>query len=185
MKEKAHAQIAPLQALLVRAICVSLLIAASWSAPRLASAQTAEVVSACGTPNETYNRGQHMPTTQDGTGTLCTKGGSSSGAGGNSNPLVSSTLTRPANTTAYAGTATAPVAVCANTSVTICAPLTFTVSSTVTVNGYITRLALLKSTTGATGATFVVQAYMAAPTLTSTFDTTSYTPLATDISSGA
>jgi hypothetical protein len=88
----------------------------------------------------------------------------------------SSTLTRIANTTAYAGTSTSPVMVCLFTSVTACAPLTLTVSSTATVNGLILNIGLIKSSTGATGATFIVRAYQAAPTLTSVFDTTVYTP---------
>lgn len=99
--------------------------------------------------------------------------------------FVSSTLTRIANSTAYTGTTTSPQAVCLFTSVTICAPVTLAFTSTGAVNGYVTSLRLEKSTTGATGATFAVLLYQAAPTLTGIFDASVYTPKAADITSGA
>lgn len=110
--------------------------------------------------------------------------------GGVNNPasahLVSSTLTKIAGAGTYtSASTTSPQAICLFASVTACAPLTLTVSSTVTVNGFLTKLALMKSTTGATAATFRVFAYKAAPTLTSVFNTTVYLALAADILSGA
>lgn len=106
-------------------------------------------------------------------------------AAGASKHIVSSTLTRIANATAYAGTAASPVAVCLFTSVTACAPMTIAVSATAAVNGYATRLVLEKSSTGATGATFLVYLYQAAPTLAGIFDTSVYNVKAADITSGA
>lgn len=97
---------------------------------------------------------------------------------------VSSTLTRIANTTAYTGTTSSPEAVCLFTSVTICNPPTLTFTNQA-VNGYVTSLRLEKSTAGATGATFAVLLYQTAPTLTSTFDATVYTPVSADVTSGA
>lgn len=53
-------------------IAALLLPLALLLAPHIARAQTnSEVVSGCGTPNETYNVGQHMPQTQDTTGRGC------------------------------------------------------------------------------------------------------------------
>jgi hypothetical protein len=97
---------------------------------------------------------------------------------------LSSTLTRIANSTAYAGTTTSPVAVCLFTSVTACAPLTVAISADATagaVSGELRNVRLIKSTTGATGATFRVLMFTASPTLTSVFDTTVYTPKLADI----
>ena len=105
---------------------------------------------------------------------------------GASKHLVSSTLTKITGAGTYTGaTTTAPLAICLFASVTPCAPLTMTVSATTTVTGYITGIMLEKSTTGATGATFRVFVYKAAPTLTGVFNTSVYLALAADITSGA
>jgi len=112
-------------------------------------------------------------------------GGNTIGGVGAAYHLVSSQLTTPTGVT-YTGATTAnPLAVCANASVTVCAPLTITVSATQTNNGYVTRLVLQKSTTGATAAQFRLQLYETAPTMTSTYDTTAYTVLAADVLSKA
>lgn len=113
--------------------------------------------------------------------TGCSLSITGAGAFGN---VISSTKTRIANTTAYAGTQTAPVAICLFTSATACAPQTVAVSTTLTVKGALTDLSLTKSTTGATAAAFRIYAYQAAPTLTSVFDTSVYTPLLADITGG-
>lgn len=55
-----------------RAIFGVALVALALSAPVHVSAQSnAEVVANCGTPNETYNVGQHMPQTQNQSGLNC------------------------------------------------------------------------------------------------------------------
>lgn len=65
-----------------RAIFGAALAVLALSAPIHVSAQSnAEVVANCGTPNETYNVGQHMPQTQNTSGQNCTTGG---GGGGGS-----------------------------------------------------------------------------------------------------
>ena len=122
------------------------------------------------------------------TGATWTLGASSAiiGGVGASKHLVSSPLAKISGAGTYTGaTTTAPLAVCLFASVTPCAPLTMTVSSTATVTGYITGIMLEKSTTGATGATFRVFVYKAAPTLTGVFNTSVYLALAADITSGA
>jgi hypothetical protein len=106
---------------------------------------------------------------------------------GASKHLISSTLTKISGAGTYTGaTTTAPQAICLFASVTACAPVTITISSVVaTVNGYLTRVTLDKSTTGATAATFRVLLYQTAPTLTGVFNTSTYLPLAADILSAA
>jgi len=99
--------------------------------------------------------------------------------------LVSSTLTTPTGITYSAATTTNPLAVCANASVTICAPLTITISGTQTNSGYVTRLVLQKSTTGATAASFRVNIFETAPTMTAIYDATAYTIPAADVLSKA
>jgi hypothetical protein len=100
---------------------------------------------------------------------------------GDNKHLNTTTLTRIANTTAYAGTAASPQAIGLFTSGTVVAPMTLAVSANNNVDGFITSMRLTKSTTGAVGASFVVYVYAAAPTLTSVFDTTGYTPKLADI----
>lgn len=95
---------------------------------------------------------------------------------------LSTTKTRIANTTAYAGTSASPVAICLFTSSTACVAQSVTLSTlNLDTKGVITSLSLTKSSTGATGATFRVYAYQDVPTLTSVFDTTVYTPKIADI----
>lgn len=144
----------------------------------------AKADSACSTDNGTCDEIALIKRANQRLSSLITAVGAPAQAGATKH-FVSSTLTRIANTTAYTATATAPQTVCLFTSTTVCAPLTITVSSTTTVNGLILNLGLVKSTTGATAATFRILAYQAAPTLTSTFDATTYTPKLADITSGA
>ena len=99
--------------------------------------------------------------------------------------LVSSTLTTPTGVTYTAATSANPLAICANASVTICAPLTITISSTQTNSGYVTRLVLQKSTTGATAASFRLNIFETAPTMTAIYDTTAYVIPAADVLSKA
>ena len=105
---------------------------------------------------------------------------------GASKHLVSSTLTKISGGGTYtSATTTAPETICLFASVTACSPMTMTVSATASVTGNITQLNLMKSTTGATGATFRIYAYQAAPTLTGVFNTSTYLALLADITSGA
>lgn len=107
------------------------------------------------------------------------------GGVGASKHLVSSTLTKISGAGTYGGTTTAPQAMCLFASVTVCAPLTLTVSSVNTVNGVMPGLQLVKSTTGATAATFRLFAFQAAPTLTGIFNGSTYLVPLADITSGA
>jgi hypothetical protein len=95
--------------------------------------------------------------------------------------VLSTTLTRIANTTAYTASVASPQAICLFTSGTVCAPPTITVSSDAAVTGTVAGLRLIKSSTGATGATFAILLYQATPTVTSVFDATTYTPRIADI----
>lgn len=91
-----------------------------------------------------------------------------------------SVITRTANTTAYSANET----VCAATSVTVCVPGTIQIAS---VNGgiqFINRVALLKSGSSTTTATFTLWFFSAAPGTASPsqFDATAYTgPRAADM----
>jgi hypothetical protein len=98
---------------------------------------------------------------------------------------ISSTLTTPAGVTYTGATTAAPLAICAAASVTPCAPLTVTISATPANSGWITRVVLQKSTTGATSAQFRVVAFQTAPTLTGIYDATAYTVPAVDMLSRA
>jgi hypothetical protein len=100
---------------------------------------------------------------------------------GDNKHVNTTTLTRIANTTAYAGTAASPQAIGLFASVTAVTPLALTVSANNAVDGFITSMRLTKSTVGAVGASFVAFAYAAPPTLTSVFDGTVYTPKLADI----
>lgn len=75
--------------------------------------------------------------------------------------VASSTLTRPADTTAYVANET----VCASKSST-CTPITISIGSINAGQGLITRVTLLKSGTTTTNASFTIWLYSAAPTLT-------------------
>lgn len=98
--------------------------------------------------------------------------------------LLSTALVRAPNTTAYAGTPTAPQVICAAASVTLCVPVPILVSQVGINNGDITGLRLTKSTTGATGSTFLVLLYQGAPTIAAaTFDASAYTPKLADVQS--
>lgn len=129
-----------------------------------------------------------LPTTPDGTTVAiqCDSSGRPAIVTGSSKHLVSSTLTKISGAGTYTGaTTTAPHAICLFASATACAPLTMTVSSTATVTGYLTGLMLVKSTTGATAATFRVFVFKAAPTLTAVFNDSVYLVPIADITSGA
>lgn len=100
--------------------------------------------------------------------------------------LLSSVIIRPGNTTAYAGTPTTPQLICATTAGPICAPITITASQIVNNNGNVTGVRLVKSTTGATGSTFLVLLYQTPPTIAAaTFDAAAYTPKLADMQSNA
>ena len=147
--------------------------------PAHAQTMSAIVVSTCGTPPTTYVAGQTFPATQDTNGNACENPVSSG-------HLVSSTLTKISGAGTYtSATTTAPEAICLFASVTACAPMTTTVSSVVTASGFLTKVALVKSTTGATGATFRVFVYQGAPTLTGVYNTSTYLTLIADLQSGA
>ena len=100
-------------------------------------------------------------------------GGGGGGGGGGSSPtnpsytagsyfydVAASTLTRPANTTAYAANET----VCQSASVA-CTPLTASIASTTVGKGLINRITLLKSGSSTTNATFTAWLFSAAPGL--------------------
>ena len=165
-----------------------LVLAAAWLALLLAAApahaQQARVLPGPCPPTATNINGSASPFWVDSAGNLCTSG---VGADSVSKHLVSSLLTKITGAGTYtSASTTAPQAICLFASVTACAPLTMTVSAgTATVNGNITGIMLVKSTTGATAATFRVLVYQAAPTLTAVFNTTVYTPLIADLASGA
>ena len=108
------------------------------------------------------------------------------GGVGASKHLVSSTLTKISGAGTYTGaTSAAPQAICLYASVTACAPMTMTVSTTNTVTGNLTGVMLVKSTTGATAATFRVYVFKSAPTLTGVYNTTTYLVPLADITSPA
>lgn len=96
------------------------------------------------------------------------------------NNVAGSTLTRVANTTAYAANET----VCLFTSTTVCAPGTISITTANGGKGLINRVTLLKSGSSVTNATFTIWLFSAAPgTATpNQFDATSYTgPRAADM----
>ncbi len=79
-----------------------ILFAAGLFLPVLARAQTAQVVSGCGTPNSTYSVGQTQPVTQTTTGVECV----SSSGGGSSTSTYQGTLTLSAATSTAVSTLT-------------------------------------------------------------------------------
>lgn len=96
------------------------------------------------------------------------------------NNVVGSTLTRIANTTAYAANET----VCLFTSTTVCAPGTISIATANGGKGLINRVTLLKSGSSVTNATFTIWLFSAAPgtAIPNQFDATSYTgPRAADM----
>ena len=84
-------------------------------------------------------------------------------------------VTRPANTTAYA----AGQAICASTTVD-CSPLAINKST----HGLIQSVQLIKSTTASANATFTVMIYQIAPTMTGIKDASAYSPSLADITGG-
>jgi hypothetical protein len=95
--------------------------------------------------------------------------------------VVGVQFTRPANTTAYA----AGQAICTSTS-TDCPGLVFAGASRVASGGgIISGVQLIKSTTSTTNASFTVEIYQAAPTLTGIKDASTYSPTFADTTSGA
>jgi hypothetical protein len=131
----------------------------------ISDTQSAFVVATCGA--QSLSTGQAYPLTQDTTGKLCSNGGGSAPSGPTYTAgsyfynVAGSTLTRPADTTAYAANET----VCLSKSTT-CTPVTISIASTNTGKGLINRLTLLKSGSSTTNATFIVWLFSAAPGLT-------------------
>lgn len=95
--------------------------------------------------------------------------------------VVGVQFTRPNNSTAYA----AGQAVCASTSVD-CTGLTFVgASRAASLGGVITGVQLIKSTTTTTNASFTVEVYQGAPSITGIKDASTYSPTFADVTSGA
>lgn len=160
-------------------------------------AQPYQVVPSCGAQSLSGNLGAGLGGFMDQTGNICgssnaanvghviTDAGSTTAIGATKH-LASSLLTKIAGAGTYtSASATAPQAICLFASVTACAPLTMTVSATATVNGNITGIRLIKSTTGATAATFRVLVYQGVPTLAGVFNGSTYTPLIADLATAA
>lgn len=113
------------------------------SLPVIAHAQgvpdSANVVTTCGTPNNTYPTGQNRPITQDNTGTLCTVSGGG-GAGGNVT-VVGGNLTSvgsiTGNVTLGAGTNNIGIATIAPSATVVCAAL----CANLTISGSASHLA--------------------------------------------
>lgn len=94
--------------------------------------------------------------------------------------VAGTTITRPADTTAY----TANTSVCAAKSVTACVAGSFSIGLAPQSNGVITRMTLLKSGSSTTSANFAIWLYSAAPVLTTPtqFDNVAYAgPRAADM----
>jgi hypothetical protein len=95
--------------------------------------------------------------------------------------VVSVQFTRPSQTTAYA----AGQAVCISTSVD-CTGLVFAGASRVANGGgIIAGVQLIKSTAVTTNASFTVEIYQSAPTITGIKDASTYSPTFADVTSGA
>lgn len=120
----------------------------------------------CGSSYYQNNAGLQAGT-QDTSGAACVSAGRTA--------IVSASVTRPANTVAYA----AGEAVCASTSAD-CTPLAFPAGKIPDGAGVITGVRLMKSGTVTANASFIIELYDAVPTVVGVHDASSYSPLWAD-----
>jgi hypothetical protein len=122
-------------------------------------AQQAKVVTNCAGMSPQYDAGGVNLLTMAPDGTLCS-GGSSGGAG--RFDTTSATVTRPADTTAYAS----GDIICASTTAGSCTPMTLAVARIADKGFAIFRVRLSKTNTSTTNASFRVHLYRTSPTPT-------------------